>query len=210
MVQFSRSVMSDSLQPHESQHASPPCPSPTPRVHPNPCPLSRWCHPTISSSVIPFSSHLQSFPASGSFPMSQLLASGSQSIGVSASTSVPPVNTQDWSPLGWTGWISLQSKGLSRVFSNATVQKHQHSAFFIIQLSHPYMTTGKTIALTRWTFVGKVMSLVFNMLFMLVITFFPRSKPLLISWLRSPPAVILELRKLKSATVSTVSPSICH
>ena len=210
MVQFSRSVMSDSLQPHESQHASPPCPSPTPRVHPNPCPLSRWCHPTISSSVIPFSSHLQSFPASGSFPMSQLFASGSQSIGVSASTSVPPVNTQDWSPLGWTGWISLQSKGLSRVFSNATVQKHQHSAFFIIQLSHPYMTTGKTIALTRWTFVGKVMSLVFNMLFMLVITFFPRSKPLLISWLRSPPAVILEPRKIKSATVSTVSPSICH
>ena len=210
MVQFSRSVMSDSLRPHESQHASPPCPSPTPRVHPNPCPLSRWCHPTISSSVIPFSSHLQSFPASGSFPMSQLFASGGQSIGVSASTSVPPMNTQDWSPLGWTGWISLQSKGLSRVFSNATVQKHQHSAFFIIQLSPPYMTTGKTIALTRWTFVGKVMSLVFNMLFMLVITFFPRSKPLLISWLRSPPAVILEPRKIKSATVSTVSPSICH
>ena len=210
MVQFSRSVMSDSLRPHESQHASPPCPSPTPRVHPNPCPLSRWCHPTISSSVIPFSSHLQSFPASGSFPLSQLFASGGQSIGVSASTSVPPMNTQDWSPLGWTGWISLQSKGLSRVFSNATVQKHQHSAFFIIQLSHPYMTTGKTITLTRWTFVGKVMSLLFNVLFMLVITFFPRSKPLLISWLRSPPAVILEPRKIKSATVSTVSPSICH
>ena len=152
----------------------------------------------------------QSFPASGSFPMSQLFASGGQSIGVSASTSVPPMNTQDWSPLGWTGWISLQSKGLSRVFSNTTVQKHQHSAFFIIQLSHPYMTTGKTIALTRWTFVGKVMSLLFNILFRLVITFFPRSKPLLISWLRSPPAVILEPRKIKSATVSTVFPSICH
>ena len=110
----------------------PPCPSPTPGVHPNPCLLSRWCHPTISSSVIPFSSYPQSFPASGSFPMSQLFASGGQSIGVSASTPVLPMNTQDWSPLGWTGWISLQSKGLSRVFSNTTVQKHQ---FFDAQLS---------------------------------------------------------------------------
>ena len=110
-VQFSHSVVSDSLWPHEPQHARPPCPSPTPRVHPNPCPSSRWCHPTISSSVIPFSFCPQSFPASGSFQMSQLFASGGQSIGVSASTSVLPVNTQDWSPLGWTGWISLQSKG---------------------------------------------------------------------------------------------------
>ena len=109
-----------------------PCPSPTPRVHPNPCPLSRWCHPTISSSVIPFSSFPQSFPASESFPMSKLFASGGQNIAVSASTSVPPINTQDWSPLGWTGWISLQSKGLSRVFSNTTVQKHQ---FFGAQFS---------------------------------------------------------------------------
>ena len=115
-VQFSRSVVSDSLRPHESQHTRPPCPSPTPGVHPNPCPLSRWCHPTISSSVVPFSSCPQSFPSSGSFQMSQLFASGSQSIGVSASTSVLPMNTQDWSPLEWTGWISLQSKGLSRVF----------------------------------------------------------------------------------------------
>ena len=130
-VQFSRSVMSDSL-PHESQHARPPCPSPTPRVHPNPCPLSRWCHPTVSSSVIPFSSCPQSFPASESFQMSQLSTSGGQSTGVSASTSVPPMNTQDWSPLGWTSWISLQFKGLSRVFSNTTVQKHQ---FFGAQLS---------------------------------------------------------------------------
>ena len=140
----------------------PPCPSPTPRVHPNPCLLSQWCHPTISSSVIPFSSCPQSFPASGSFQMSQLFASGGQSIGVSAS-SVLPMNTQDWSPLGWIGWISLQSKGLSRVFSNTTLQKHQFfgSAFFIIQLSLPYMTTGKTIVLTRWTFVDKVMSLLF-------------------------------------------------
>ena len=124
-VQFSRSVMSDSLQPHELQQARPPCPSPTPRVHPNLCPLSRCCHPTISSSVIPFSSCPQYFPASGSFQMSQLFSSGSQSIGVLASTSVLPMNTQDWSPLGWTGWISLQSNRLSRVFSNTTVQKHQ-------------------------------------------------------------------------------------
>ena len=109
-----------------------PCPSPTPGVYPNPCPSSRWCHPTISSSVVPFSSHLPSFPASGSFPMSQLFSSGGQSIGVSASTSVLPMNTQDWSPLGWAGWISFQSKGLSRVFSNTTVQKHQ---FFSAQLS---------------------------------------------------------------------------
>ena len=131
-VQFSHSVMSNSLRPHEPQHARPPCPTPTPRVHPNPRPLSRWCHPTISSSVVPFSSCPQSFQASGSFQMSQLFASGGQSIGVSASTSVLPMNTQDWSPLGWTGWISLQSKGLSRVVSNTTVQKHQ---FFGAQLS---------------------------------------------------------------------------
>ena len=124
-VQFSRSVMSDSLQPHEPQHARPPCPSPTSGVYPNPCPLSRWCHPTISSSAVPFSSCPQYFPATWSFPMSQLFASGGQSIGLSASTSVFPMNIQDWSPLGWTGWISLQSKGLSRVFSNTTVQKHQ-------------------------------------------------------------------------------------
>ena len=149
--------MSDYLQPHGLKHARPPCPLSTPRVYSNSCPLSRWSHPTISSSVVPFSSTLQSFPASGSFQMSQLFASGGQSIGVSASTSVLPMNTQDWSPLWWTGWISLQSKGLSRVFSNTTVQKYQ---FFGAQLfSHPYMTTGKTIALTRRTFVGKVMSL---------------------------------------------------
>ena len=115
LVQFSHSVMSNSLRPHGLQHARPPCPSPAPRVYPNSCPLSRWCHPTISSSVIPFSSHPQSFPASGSFQMSQLSASGGQIIGVSASTSVLPMNTQNWSPLGWTGWITLQSKGLSGV-----------------------------------------------------------------------------------------------
>ena len=131
-VQFSRSVVSDSLRPHEPQYTRPPSPSPTPGVYPNSCPLSQWCHTAISSSVIPFSSCPQSFPASGSFQMSQLFAAGGQSIGVSASTSDLPMNTQDWSPLGWTGWIALLSKGLSRVFSNTTVQKHQ---FFCAQLS---------------------------------------------------------------------------
>ena len=124
--------MPNSLQPHESQHARPPCPSPTPGVYSNPCPLSRWCHPTISSSVVPFSFCPQSFPASGSFQMSQLFASGGQTIGVSTSTSVLPMNSQDWSPLGWIGWSSLQSKGLSRVSSSTTVEKHQ---FFSAQPS---------------------------------------------------------------------------
>ena len=131
-VQFSLSVMSNSLWPHRLQHARPPCPSPNPRACSISCPSSRWCHPAISSSVVPFSSGLQSFPASGSFPMSQLFASGGQSIGVSASKSVIPMNTKDWSPLGWTGSSSFQSKGLSRVFSNTTVQMHQ---FFCAQLS---------------------------------------------------------------------------
>ena len=134
-VQLSNSVTSDSLQPHESQYARPPCPSPTPGVYSNSCPSSWWCHPTISSSLVPFSSCPQSLPASGSFPMTQLFARGGQSIAVSASASVLPMNTQDWSPLGWTGWISLQSKGLSRVFSNTTVQKHQ---FFGAQLSSQF------------------------------------------------------------------------
>ena len=131
-VQFSCSVVSDSLWPHESQHARPPCPSPTPGVHSNSRPSSQWCHPAISSSVIPFSSCPQPFPASESFPMSQLFTWGGPGIGVSASASVLPMNTQDWSPSEWTGWISLQSKGLSRVFSNTTVQKHE---FFGTQLS---------------------------------------------------------------------------
>ena len=163
-MQFSRSVISESLRPHEPQHARPPCPSPTPRVYPNSRPSSRWCHPTILSSVVPFSSCPQSFTPSGSFPMSQIFTSGGQSIGVSASTSVHPMNTQDWSPLGWTSWIFLQSKGLSRVFSRVLSQDCQRvffellhsskasilqcSAFFTVQLSHPYMTTGKAIALT--------------------------------------------------------------
>ena len=131
-VQFSRSVVSNSLWSHGLQHSRPPCPSPTPEACSDSCPLSRWCHPNISSSAVPFSSLLQSFPALGSFPMTHFFASGGQSIGVSASASVLPMNTQDWAPLGWTGWISLQSKGLSRVFSNTTVQKHQ---FFGAQLS---------------------------------------------------------------------------
>ena len=133
-VQFSRSVMSNSLQPHELQHVRPPCPSPTPRVHPNSCPSSWCCHPAISSSVVPFSSCPQSFLASGCFQMSQLLSLGGQSIGVSASASLLPMNIQDWFPLGWTGWFSLQFKGLSHitVFSSATVQK---DLFFYHQFS---------------------------------------------------------------------------
>ena len=131
-VHFSRSVVSNSFWPHGLQHARLPCPSPTPGDYSSSCPLSWWCHPTISSSVIPFSSHLQSFPASESFQMSRFFASGGQSIGVSASESVLPVNTQDWFPLGWAGWISLLSKKLSRIFSNITFQKHQ---FFGVQVS---------------------------------------------------------------------------
>ena len=153
-VQFSRSVVSDSLRPHGLQNARPPCPSPTPRVYSNSSPSSRWCHPTISSSVIPFSSCLQSFPES--FPRSQYFTSGGQSIGVPTSASVLPMNIQDWFPLGRTGWISLQSIRLSSVFSNTTVQKHwlfgtQPSLW---SNSHPYMTTGRTRALTRQTFVS--------------------------------------------------------
>ena len=158
--QSSRSVVSDFLWPHELQHTRPPCPSPTPGVHPNSCPLSRWCHLTISSSVVSFSSCLQSFPTSGSFQMSQLLASGGQNIEVSASTSVLPMNTQEWFPLGWTGWIALQSKRLKSLLQHhsSKVTTLLRSAFFIVQFSHPYVTTGKSIALTRWTFVDKVIS----------------------------------------------------
>ena len=158
--------------------STPPCPSPTPGVYPNSCPLSWWYHPTSSSLVIPFFSCLQSFPSSGSFPMSQFFASGGQRIG--ASVSVLPMTIQGWFTLGWPGWISLQSKGLSRVFSSTAVWKHQ---FFGAQPSswsnsdiHTYMTTGKTIALIRRTFVSKVMSLLFNMLSSLVIVFLPGSE----------------------------------
>ena len=145
-VQFSCSVVSDSLWPHESLHARPPCPSPTLGVHSNSCPSSRWCHSAISSSVVPFSSFPQSLPASGSFPMRQLFTWGGQSIGVSASASVLPMNTQYLSPSGWTGWISLQSKGLSRVFSNTTVQKHQ---FFGAQLSSQSNSHIRTLPLEK-------------------------------------------------------------
>ena len=144
----SRTVVFDSLWPHGLQHARLHCPSLTPRAYSNSCPLSQWCHSNISSSVVAFSSHLQSFPESGCFPMNQFFPSGGQSIGVSALASVLPMNIQDWFPLGLTGLISLESKGLWRVFSNTTVQKHQffgalYKAFFIVQPSHPYMTTGK-------------------------------------------------------------------
>ena len=156
-VHFNHSVVSNSLQPHGLQHTRLPCPSPTPRVYPNSCPLSRWCHPTISSSVVPFSSCLQSFPASGSFPMSQFFTSDGQRTRVSVSLLVLPMNIQDWFPLGWIGWISLESSPTPQfksIFFSA-------QAFFIVQLWHPYTTTGKTIPLTRWTIVGKVMSLLF-------------------------------------------------
>ena len=167
----------------------------------------------MSSSVVPFSSCLQSFPAAGSFPMSQLFTSGGQSFRASASASVLPVSIQDWFPLGWTSWISLQFQGtlkslLQHHFSKASIL--WRSAFFIVQISHPYMTTGKTIALTRWTFADKVMSLLFNMLPRLVTGFLPRSKLLLIPWLQSPSIVILQPKKIKPVTVSTVTPSICH
>ena len=154
LLLFSYSVVSDSLRPHGLQHARPPCPSLSPGVCSNSRPLSQWCHPTISSSVIPFSSRLQSFPASGSFPVSQLFTSGGHSIRASASASVLPMVIQDWFLLGLTGLISFQSKGLSRVFSNTTTLRC--SAFFMAQLSHPHTNARKTIALTIWTFVGKV------------------------------------------------------
>ena len=175
------SVVFNSLWPHGLQHARPPWPSPTPGVYSKSRLLSQYCHPTISRSVVPFSSCLQSFPASGSFQMSQLFTSGGQSIGVSASTSVLPMNTQHWSPLGWTGWISLQSKGLSRVFSHTTVQKHRF--FSLSFLYSPTLTSIHDYWKNRQIFVGKVMSLFFNMLSRLVIAFLPRSKCLLISWL---------------------------
>ena len=157
-VQFSHSVMSKSLRCHGLQHARPPCPSPTPRVYSNSCPLSQGWHPIISPSVSPFSSRLQSFPASGSLQMSQFLISGGQCFGVSASASVLAMNIQDWFPLGWTGWISFAVQGTLTSLLQHHCSKTSillHSAFFIVQLSYPYMTTGKTIALTRQAFVGR-------------------------------------------------------
>ena len=202
--------MSDSLWPHGLQHARPPYPSPTPGVYSNSCPLSQWYHPTISSSVIPFSSLLQPFPASGSFPMSQLFKSGGQHWSFSFNLLSPSNEYSGLVSFGmdWLDLLAVQGtlkSLLQHHSSKASILRC--SAFFIVQLSHPYMTTGKNIALTRWTFFGKVMSLCFNMLSRLVITFLSRSKRLLISWLQSPSAVILEPEKIKSATVS---PSISH
>ena len=210
MVQFSS--VTQCLTLHDPHDTRPPCLSPIPRVYSNSSLLSRWCHPTISSSVIPFSSCPQSFPAWGSFQMSPF-TSGGQSIGVSASTSSPSNE--------YSGLISCRTDQLDLLAVQGTLkrllQHHslkasilQRSAFFIVQSSHPYMTTGKTIALTRQTFVGKVMCLLFNMLSRLVITFLPRSKCHLISWLPSPPAVILETKNIKSVTVSIVSASTYH
>ena len=183
--------MSNSLWPHESQHAKPPCPSPTLRVQSNSCPLSPWYHPAISSSVVPFLFCPQSLPALQSFPMSQLFAWGGQSAGVSALASVPPNERPRLISfrMDWLELLAVQGtlkSLLQNHSSKASVLRH--SAFFTVQLSHPYMITGKTIALTRQTFVGKVISLLFNMLSRLVITFLPRSKCLLTSWLQSPSA----------------------
>ena len=185
-VQFSLSALSDSLLPHESQHARPPCPSPSPRVHSNSHPLSRWCHPAISSSVVPFSSCPQSLPASKSSPTLRMRWPKYWSFSFSIIPSKEIL-----------GLISFRMDWLDLLAVQGTLQHHsskasilQRSAVFTVQLSHLYMTTGKTIALTRWTLVGKVMSLLLNMLSRLVITFLPRSKRLLISWLQSPSAVI--------------------
>ena len=196
--------MSDSLYlwPHRLQLARVPCPSLFPWICSNSCPLSQWCHPTISFSVAFFSCCPQSFLASASFPVSWLFTSSGQSIEASASASILPVNTQGWFPLGLTGLISLQSKGLSRVFSSTTYRKHR---FFSTQPSlwsnsDICMTSGKTIALTIWTFAGKLIALLFNMLSRIVIVFLPRSKCLPISWLQSPSTMILEPKGIK----------ICH
>ena len=194
--------MSDSLQPHELQHTRLPCPSLSPRVFSNSCPLSWWCHPTISSSVALFSFCLQSFPASGSFPMSQLFPSSGQIIGASTSTPVLTMNIQGWFSLGLTDLISLQSKGLSRVFSSITIWKHQ---FFSIQpslWSNSHICTWLLEKPQLWlyAFLLTKWSLLFNMLSRFVITFLPRSQCLLISWLQSLTAVILEPRERKSVT----------
>ena len=203
---FSCSVMSNSQQPYVLQHTRLLCPSSSPRICSNSCPLSQWCHPTISSSVVPFSSSLQSFPASESFLMSWLVTSGSQSIGASASASVLTMNIQGWFPLGLTGLISLQPKGFSRVFSKTAVL--QHSVFFMVQLSHPFMTTGKPY-LWLYGSLSANYCLFFNTLSRFVIGFLPRSKGLLILRLKSPSAVIMKPKKIKSLCFH-VFPSICH
>ena len=200
-VQFSCSVVPNSLRPHGLQHSRPPCLSLTPRVYSNSCPLSQWCHPTISSSVIPFSSCIKSFPASWSFPFwissSHQVAKvlefqlQHQSLQWIFRTDLDGLVGSPYSPRG-----SQASSPTPQFKSNSILQ---HSAFFIVQLSHPYMATGKTIVLTKWTFFGKVMSLLFNMLSRLVIGFLPRSNCLLIPWLESPSAVILDPKKKKKS-----------
>ena len=204
--QFSHAVMCDSFGLHGLQHARSPCPSPTPGACSNSCPSSRWCHPANLSSVVSFSSCLQSFPASVFFQ-----GSIGQSTGASATASVLPMTIQDWFPLGWTGGSPCSSRDSQeslptpqfKGIDSLALSFLRHSAFFTVQLSYPYVTAGKTIALTIWTFVGKVMSLFFNMLSRLVIVFLPRSKCLLISWLQSPSAVIWEPKKIKSDRKST-------
>ena len=195
-VQFSRSVVSNSLRPHG-----------LPRVCSNSCPLSRWCYLTISSPATVFSSHPQSFPASGSFPVSWLFTSGVQNIGALTSASILPMNIQGWFPLGLTGWISLQSKGLKNLLQHSwKASVFWHSTLFMVQVSHLYMTTGKTIVLTLQTFVSKVKFLLFNMLSRFVIAFLPRSKHLLISWLQSPSTVINYYAILLLSRFSRVRP----
>ena len=204
-------VMSDSLWSNELQLARLLCPPLSPRVCLNSYSLSWWCHPTISSSVVPFSSCLQSLPASGSFPMTWLFTSSGQSIGDSALVSALPMNIQGWFPLRLTALISLLFKGLARVFSS-TIWKHQFlgAQSTLWSNSHIRLTTGKTIALTIQTFVNKLMCLLFNTLSRFVIALLPMSKYLLISWLKSPSAVILEPKRVKSVTVFTFSPSVCY
>ena len=208
-VQFRHSIVSDSLQPHELQHARPPCPSPTPRVRSDSCPSSQWYHPAISSSVVPFSSCPQSLPASVFSNESTLSRRWpkywSFSFSIIPSKEIPGLISFR---MGWLDRLVVQGTLKSLLqHDSAKASILRCSAFFTVQLSHPYMTTGKTIALTRWTLVIKVMSLLLNMLSRLIITFLPRSKRLLVSWLQSPSAVILEPQKIKS---DTVSPSISH
>ena len=198
---FSHPVMSDSLQPHGLQWARPPCPSLSPEVCSSSCLLYRWCHPAISSSDALFSFCHQSFPASGTFPMNRLFESDDRNIGASASASALPMSIQGWFPLILSGLISLLSKGLlQHHISKASILRH--SAFFMVQFSQAYMTIGKTIALAIWTFVGRVMSLLFNILSRFVIAFLLRGNRLLIPWLQSPSAVLLEPKKRKSVTSS--------
>ena len=210
VVLFSHPVMSDSLWPHGLQHTRPPCPSPSPGVCPSSCSLHRWCHPAISSSDALFSFCLQSFLAWGIFPVSHLFTSDDQNTVTYASAWILPVNIQGWSPLRLTGLISLLSKGLSGVFSHTTVWRYQFFGVLPSLQSTSEWPLGRTIALTIWTFVSRILSLLFNTLSRFVIAFLPRSNQLLISWLQSPSTVILEPKKVKSVTVSIVSSSIYH